>query len=173
MANGLLEQAMSAEILDLSWSRLKTEHTPWSPTVSRDELEKHPLLHLLSLRDAVMNETYRPKPLRQFPMQKPDGKQRLITAQYLADKLIQRALLIVLEPKAEALFHDNSFAYRPKRNVEQALGKVKEHIRCGRDWLVDADIEKFFDTIPQALLLKKLKPFINDARAMKLISVQQ
>lgn len=170
MAKGLLELAMSADILDQSWNRLKSEHTPWSPTVTREELERHLVQHLLTLRDAVLNASYRPKPLRQFPMQKPDGKQRIITAQYLADKVVQRALLVVLEPKAEQLFHDSSFAYRPKRNVEQALNKAREHIRCGRDWLVDADIEKFFDNIPQALLLKKLKPFVDDAKAMQLIT---
>ncbi len=170
MAKGILELAMSADILDQSWYRLKTELTPWSPTVTREELERHFLQHLLTMRDTVLNESYRPKPLRQFPMQKPDGKTRIITAQYLADKVIQRALLIVLEPKAELLFHDSSYAYRPKRGVEQALYKAREHIRCGRDWLVDADIEKFFDTIPQTLLLKKLKSFVDDAKAMQLIT---
>ena len=170
MAKGILDLAMSAEILDQSWLRLKLEHTPWSPTVSREDLDRHFLQHILTLRDSVLNETYRPKPLRQFPMQKPDGKTRIITAQYLADKVIQRALLIVLEPKAEQMFHDSSFAYRPKRGVEQALHKAREHIRCGRDWLVDADIENFFDSIPQALLLKKLKSFVDDAKAMQLIT---
>ena len=102
-------------------------------------------------------------------MKKPDGSQRVITAQYLSDKMIQRALLIVLEPKAEALFDDNSFAYRPKRSVDHALKKVSEHIRCGRGWLVDADIEKFFDNISHRLLIKKLIPFVNDPKAMRLI----
>lgn len=170
MSKGLLQLAMSPDILDQSWKRLKSEHTPWSQTLSREELDRHLLRHLLSLREAVLNESYRPMPLRQFPMQKPDGGKRIVTAQYLADKVVQRALLIVLEPKAERLFHDSSFAYRPKRNVDQALEKAREHIRCGRDWLVDADIEKFFDNIPHALLLKKLKPFVDDAKAMQLIT---
>jgi len=170
MAKKLLELAMSAEILDQSWQRLKSEHTPWSPTISRDNLERHLVQHLVTLRDEVLNETYRPQPLRQFPMQKPDGKQRIITAQYLADKVVQRAILIILGPKAEKIFNDNSFAYRPKRSVDQALNKVREHIRCGRHWLVDADIEKFFDNIPQSILLKKLKPFVDDAKAMQLIT---
>jgi group II intron reverse transcriptase/maturase len=170
VAKGLLERAMSADILDQSWNRLKSEHTPWSETVTREELDRHLMRHLFTLRDAVLNASYRPKPLRQFPMLKPDGTKRIITAQYLADKVVQRALLIVLEPKAEQVFHDSSFAYRPKRNVDKALDKAREHIRCGRDWLVDADIEKFFDNIPQALLLKKLKPFVDDVNAMQLIT---
>ncbi len=170
MSASLLEQAMSADILDQSWRRLKSEHTPWSATVTREELERHLVQHLVILRDAVLNETYRPQPLRQFPMKKPDGSKRIITAQYLSDKMIQRALLIVLESRAEALFDDNSYAYRPKRGVAQALNKVAEHSRCGRGWLVDADIEKFFDNIAHRLLIKKLTPFINDTKAMKLIS---
>jgi len=170
MSSNVLEKAMSAEILDQSWRRLKSEHTPWSATVPRDELERHLLQHLFSLRDAVLNETYRPQALRQFPMKKPDGSRRIITAQYLADKVIQRALLIILEPKAESLFDDNSYAYRPRRSVDMALKKVAEHTQCGRGWLVDADIEKFFDNISHRLLLKKLTPFINDPKAMRLIN---
>lgn len=170
MSKPVLELAMSPDVLDQSWQRLKSEHTPWSLTVSRDDLERHLVQHILALREDVLNGNYRPKPLRQFPMQKPDGKTRIITAQYLADKLVQRALLIVLEPRAERLFHDSSFAYRPKRNVDQAVNKAREHIRCGRDWLVDADIEKFFDKIPQHLLLKKLRAFVNDNQAMPLIT---
>jgi len=88
-----------------------------------------------------------PLPLRQLPMRKPDGRIRVISAQYLHDKLVQRAILGVLEPRAERLFHDDSYAYRRNRSVQMDLTKVRERIRIGQDWLVDADIEKFFDSI--------------------------
>lgn len=165
----LLEQAMSPEVLDRAWRKLKGEHTPWSPTVSRDDLQHHLMRHLLACREEVLDGAYRPLPLRQFPMRKPDGRQRVLTAQFLRDKLVQRALLTVLEPRAEALFHDDSFAYRPERNVAKALAKVRERVRIGLDWLVDADIEKFFDSIPHRPLLRVLDGFVADAKAMKLI----
>jgi group II intron reverse transcriptase/maturase len=169
MADSVLRSAMSPEVLDRSWRLLKNEHTPWSLAVSRDQLQQHLLLHLLRCREQVLDGSYRPQPLRQFPMRKPDGRQRVLTAQYLQDKLVQRALLIILEPRAEALFHDDSYAYRPNRSVNLALDKVRERVRIGLDWLVDADITKFFDSIPHKPLVKRLKTFVDDANAMKLI----
>ena len=117
----------------------------------------------------VLAGKYKPQSLRQFPLRKPDGRQRIISAQYLQDKLLQRALLIVLEPKAEAIFHDDSYAYRPKRSVAMAMRKVRERIKIGQDWLVDADISKFFDNIPHKILLKILRNFVQDQEAMTLI----
>lgn len=165
----LLEQAMTPKVLDTAWRRLRREHTPWDPAVSRDELQQHLFRHVLECREQVLGGTYRPLPLRQFPMAKPDGGQRIISAHFLRDKLVQRALLTVLEPRAEALFHNDSYGYRPGRSVQAALDKTRERIRIGQAWLVDADITKFFDSIPHKQLLKVLKGFIRDGAAMKLI----
>ena len=165
----LLHQAMTPENLDRAWRRLKSEHTPWSPTVTRDELQHHLMRHLLQCREEVLDGAYRPLPLRQYPMKKPDGGTRVISAQYLRDKLVQRALLCVLEPRAECLFHDDSYAYRPNRNVALAMQRVRERVRIGLHWLVDADITKFFDSIPHRPLVKALDGFVRDDRAMRLI----
>jgi group II intron reverse transcriptase/maturase len=165
----LLEQAMAPDNLDRAWRRLKTEHTPWSPDTDRDELKRHLMRHLLACREEVLGGGYRPLPLRQFPMKKPDGRIRVISAQYLKDKLVQRALLQLLDPRAERIFHDDSYAYRPNRNVQKALARVRERVRIGQDWLVDADIEKFFDSIPHKPLLKVLDDFVADSATMRLI----
>jgi len=169
MTLSILQQAMSPEILNLSWRRLQKEHTPWSPTVNRDQLQSHLLKHILDCREQVLNGSYLPQSLRQFAIKKPDGRQRIISAQYLQDKLVQRALMTVLEPRAEAIFHNDSYAYRPGRGVAMALDKARERIRIGQDWLVDADISKFFDEIPHKPLKKTIRNFINDNEAMKLI----
>ncbi len=167
--SSLLEQAMTPERLNLAWKRLRNEHTPWSERVSREALQWDLLDHLLKLREEVLTGKYRPAPLRRFPMLKPDGRQRILSAQYLRDKLVQRALLGVLESRAEALFHEDSYAYRPGRGAPQALAKTRERIRCGLDWLVDADIRRFFDSIPHGPLIKRLRAFIRDKSAMRLI----
>lgn len=83
---------------------------------------------------------------------------------------MQRALLNVLEPRAEALFHDDSYGYRPGRGVGTALAKVRERVRIGQYWLVDADITKFFDSIPHKLLLTVLKKFFRDSATMDLVA---
>ena len=165
----ILQKAMSAEVLDQTWRRLKKEHTPWSVKVSRDELQVHLFKHVLQCREQVLAGTYKPQPLRQFTMKKPDGKNRVLSAQYLVDKFVQRAILIMLEPNMEQLFHDDSYAYRPKRSVAIALQKVRERIYIGQNWLVDADIKSFFDSIPLAPLTKTLKQFIHDKATIKLL----
>ena len=169
MTSPLLEEAMSPKILDIAWRRLRNQHTPWSIDTDRDQLERHLMKHILKCRDDVLDGSYRPQPLRHFTMRKPDGRQRVLTAQYLRDKLVQRALLAVLEPRAEALFHEDSYAYRPHRGVATALNRTRERVRIGLDWLVDADIASFFDSIPHRPLRKQLKRFIDDAAAMRLI----
>ena len=165
----LLEQAMAPETLDLAWRRLRREHTPWSVTVSREELNRHLFRHLLTCRDDVLAGRYKPQPMRRFPMKKPRGGVRILSAQYLQDKLIQRALLIILEPGAEQIFHPDSYAYRPGRNVAMALAKVRERVRIGQSWLVDADIHSFFDSIPIKQLLTDLKKFFHDPAALHLV----
>lgn len=165
----ILEKAMQPDILDRAWNLLKKEHTPWSVTVSREQLQRNLMRHLLQCREEVLGGRYQPEPLRQFTLPKPNGKQRVISAQYLRDKLVQRALLIVLEPNAEAIFHHDSYAYRRGRGVHTALAKVRERVNIGQDWLVDADIRRFFDNIPLTPLQKQLKGFIKDADALRLI----
>lgn len=160
---------MSAEVLNQSWRRLRNEHTPWSQTVSREQLQKNLLQYVLNCREDVLSGHYKPLSLRQFPMQKADGKTRIISAQYLQDKLIQRSLLIVLESRAEALFHNDSYGYRPNRSVAIAMNKVKERVKIGQYWLVDADIQKFFDSIPHKPLIAIIKAFVHDARTINLI----
>jgi len=169
MNNNILQQAMSPNVLNQSWQRLQKEHTPWSPTVNRDELQRHLLKYILQCREQVLKGSYKPQSLRQFALKKPDGRQRIISAQFLQDKFIQRALMIVLEPKAEAIFHNDSYAYRPKRSVAMAFDKAKERIKIGQDWLVDADITKFFDEIPHKPLIKILQNFIAETETLNLI----
>ena len=75
----LLEQAMSPDTLNNCWKRLHNEHTPWSLNVSRDDLQRNLLKHLLGCRELVLSGNYKPLPLRQFALTKPNGKQRVIS----------------------------------------------------------------------------------------------
>ncbi|RUM40510.1 MAG: Retron-type reverse transcriptase [Desulfocapsa sp.] len=166
----LLDLAMSPDVLDQAWRKIRRKHTPWSVTVSRDGMERHLLAHVLKCRDEILSRQYRPQPMRQFTMEKPGGGKRILSAQYLRDKLVQRALLIILEPRAEKSFHPDSYAYRPGRSVAMALTRVRERVNIGQSWLVDADIRSFFDSIPHKQLLQVLKSFICDNDTMRLIN---
>jgi group II intron reverse transcriptase/maturase len=87
----------------------------------------------------------------------------------LRDKLVQKAAQLVLEPAAERLFHHDSFAYRPRRNVDMALARARERIGIGLHWLVDADIRGFFDNIPLKPLRARLKAFVADRELLRVI----
>jgi len=167
----LLDQALSPTALNAAWKRLHLDKTVWRPGLPRWEMEKDLVLHLLELVDDLRSGRYRPAPLRQFTIKKGDGKQRVLSALSLRDKWIQRAVLSVLEPIGEQLFHNDSYGYRPRRNVEMAHRRACERIQCGLPWLVDADITKFFDNIPHRSLQKTLKQHIPDRNLIALIDL--
>ena len=167
----LLDRALSPAALNAAWKRLHPDKTVWRPGLPRWEMEKDLVLYLLELVDEVRSGRYRPAPLRQFTIEKGDGKQRVLSALSLRDKWIQRAVLSVLEPIGEQLFHNDSFGYRPRRNVEMAHRRACERIQCGLPWLVDADITKFFDNIPHRPLQKTLKQYIPDRELLALIDL--
>lgn len=166
-----LDRALSPAVLNAAWKRLRHEKTVWKPGLPRWEMEQNLVLHLTELVNELSTGRYRPAPLRQFTLEKGDGKQRVLSALSLRDKLAQRAVLSVLEPLGEQIFHNDSFGYRPRRNTELAHRRACERISCGLPWLVDADITKFFDNIPHGPLQKVLKRYIPDKDLLKLIDL--
>jgi len=165
----LFEQMLSPEVLNRAWRELRSDHAVWEPGLARSEMERNLLLHLLRLLDDARQGSYRPAALRRFPVAKADGKLRVLSALALRDKFLQKAAQIVLEPAAERIFHHDSYAYRPRRNVAMALDRARERIGCGLHWLVDADIRSFFDSIPIKPLRRRLKLFVDDKALMGLI----
>jgi len=152
-----------------AWQYLRNDKALWAPSVNRDDLVRNLPYHHFQLLEDLRNECYRPQAMRQFVMIKGDGKKRVLSAQYLRDKLAQRLVLQAIEPIGEAMFHMDSFGYRPGRGVLHAVVRVKERVRTGLVWLVDADIEKFFDRIPHAPLRKRVKQIFRDAWLQQLI----
>lgn len=164
-----LEQALAAGNLDRAWRALGSDRAHWRPGMPREDMEGQRLRHQLELIEEVRSGRYRPEPMRQFTLPKADGRPRVLSALYLRDKFLQRAVMQVLEPLGEALFHPDSYAYRPRRNVEMALERARERIRCGFPWLVDADIRSFFDEIPHRPLQKAVARHLPDRRLRRLI----
>jgi len=165
------DRLISAEVLDEAWRALSTDKAIWELGLPRAEMERHFVLHLLRLVQDLRAGRYRPAPLRRFPIAKADGRQRILSALCLRDKLVQKAAQIVLEPEAEAIFHHDSFGYRPRRNLQMALERARERIACGLHWLVDADIRSFFDSIPIKPLRQRLSRFVRDRELMRLIDL--
>jgi len=165
----LIKQVSSCEVLNHAWKKLKNDNAIWTHNISKKDMEYDFVYHIVKLSDELRAGTYKPDTVRFFPITKGNGKKRIISAYTLRDKLAQRALLTVLEPIFEKQFHNDSFAYRPGRSVNMAIAKTKEYIRCGFTWIVDADIQDYFDNIPHKPLLKILKSIICDKNVMNLI----
>ena len=165
----LLLQAASPTVLNAAWKRLSKDKAEWLPGFPRWDMERDLVYHLTKLAEDLRNGTFRPAPVRQFPVAKADGGHRVISALSLRDKLAQRAVLMVLEPLGEALFHHDSFGYRPGYTINMALAKARQYVFCGLPWLVDADIRSFFDQIPHGPLRKVLKKIVPDKDVLRLI----
>lgn len=123
------------------------------------------------LREELQDGTYKPKAVRRVNIPKPGGGQRPLGIPTIRDRVVQTAAKIVLEPIFEADFEDGMHGYRPKRSAQGALEKVCEALKKGNTDVVDADLSKYFDTIPHADLLKSVARRVSDGKVLRLIKM--
>ncbi len=165
----IMTTALCAANVKQAWRVLRNDAAPWAPGTEEQDLQKNSPFHLLTIVEELREGRYRPLPIRQWAVKKGDGGRRVLSAQYRRDKFAQRLILQVLEPRAEAFFHHDSFGYRPGRGVPHALRKVRERVHTGLRWVVDADIEKFFDRVPHGPLLRMVKRTFGDRWLLNLV----
>jgi len=165
----LLTKASSPEVINNAWKRFRRDNAIWRPGISKKEMETDIVFHMLKLAEELRSKQYSSDLVRFFPVNKGDGSKRIISAYTLRDKVAQRAILTVLEPIGEKIFHPDSYGYRPGRTIEMALSRVRECMLCGLSWTVDADIQSFFDNIPHKPLIRILKSLVKDNDMVKLI----
>jgi group II intron reverse transcriptase/maturase len=125
--------------------------------------------HWKEVRGALESGKYRPSPVRRVEIPKPDGGVRQLGIPTVLDRLIQQAIAQVITPMFEAVFSPYSYGFRPGRSAHQAVQKSQEYIQEGYDWVVDIDLEKFFDRVNHDMLMARVARVLKDKRVLKLI----
>lgn len=134
-----------------------------------DELREHIKKHWETIKAKILETRYNPSPVRRKEISKPDGGVRLLGIPTVQDRLIQQAIAQVLSRIYEPLFSDNSFGFRPRRGAKNAITKSKQYVNEGNRWVIDMDLEKFFDKVNHDILMSKLEKKIKDKRLLTLI----
>jgi RNA-directed DNA polymerase len=168
--SALLQAALARENLRQAWKRIKAN----KGAAGVDGLDIGQTAHHLVtawplIREHLLRGTYRPSPVRRVTIPKPDGGERELGIPTVTDRLIQQALLQVLQPRLDPNFSEHSYGFRPERRAHDAILAAQAYVQSGRKIVVDVDLEKFFDRVNHDILIDRLRRRIDDAGIIRLI----
>jgi RNA-directed DNA polymerase len=167
---GLMEAVVERGNLKLAYQRVvENKGAAGVDELTVSELKDHLKRHWPTIRARLLAGDYQPAAVRRVDIPKPQGGVRTLGIPTVVDRLIQQALHQVLQPMFEPTFSPMSFGFRPGRNAHQALRCAQKYVASGKRWVVDMDVEKFFDRVNHDLLMSKLAMRIGDARVLALI----
>lgn len=167
---GLLLAVLTRQNLLLAWKRVKAN----KGAAGVDGLDTEQTARMLKarwpeIRDALLAGRYRPSPVRKVMIPKPDGSQRELGIPTVTDRLIQQALLQVLQPLIDPTFSAHSHGFRPGRRAHDAVKAARAYVQSGKRVVVDVDLAKFFDRVNHDILIARLNRRIEDAGVIRLI----
>ncbi len=169
-ADSLLEMVLARDNLNQAFKRVKQNGGGAGiDGMTVDQMLPYLKIHGKSLVEELANGKYRPQPVKRVEIPKPDGGKRLLGVPTVIDRMVQQAIVQVLQPIFEPTFSDNSFGFRPKRSSQQAIKRAKEYYEHGYLSVVDIDLAKYFDTVNHDLLIRMVREHVKDERLISLI----
>lgn len=170
-ASLLMEQVVRRENLLAAYQRVvRNGGAPGVDGMTVDQLEAFCREHWARIRQELLDGKYEPQPVRKVEIPKPDGRgTRMLGIPTVLDRLIQQSLNQVLQPIFDPTFSADSFGFRPGRGTHDAILRAREHITAGHRWVVDMDLEKFFDRVNHDVLMARLARRVKDKRMLRLI----
>ena len=167
----LLAQVLARDNLQRALKQVRqNKGAPGIDGMTVDELPDYLRHHWPDLRAQLEAGHYRPQPVKRVEIPKPDGKTRPLGIPTVLDRFIQQAIAQVISAQWEPHFHPHSYGYRPQRSAHHAIREVQSSIRQGHRWVVDLDLQAFFDNVNQDRLMARLKRRCPDAALLRLIN---
>jgi len=168
--SGLLQAALARENLQRAFARVRANKgAAGVDGLDIDQTARHLALAWPGIREQLLAGTYRPSPVRRVTIPKPDGGERELGIPTVTDRLIQQALLQVLQPILDPTFSEHSYGFRPGRRAHDAVLAAQAYVQSGRRIVVDVDLEKFFDRVNHDILMGRLQKRIGDTGVIRLL----
>ena len=166
----LIEEILSEENLKEAIHRVKiNKGASGVDKMSVNQVEAYFYEHKNEIIESIMNKTYKPQPVRRVYIPKANGKLRPLGIPTVIDRVIQQAIAQKLSPIYEEIFSEYSYGFRPNRDCHGAIMQVLEYLNQGFEWVIDLDIEKYFDTVNHDKLISILREKVNDSHTLHLI----
>ena len=166
----LLEKILSRDNMNAAYKRVcANKGAGGVDGVTVEQLRDYIKENWDGIREQIRNREYRPQPVRRVEIPKPDGRVRKLGIPTVMDRVIQQGIVQVISPMFEPLFSEWSYGFRPNRSCEMAIRQLLVYLNEGYEWIVDIDLEKFFDNVPQDRLMSLVHDTINDGDTESLI----
>ena len=170
IAEQLMEEVCERENCKQALKRVKANKgSAGVDGMTVQQLPEYLKQHWPAIREQLLSGTYRPQPVRRVEIPKPDGGVRKLGIPTVLDRFIQQAVMQVLQCKWDGTFSDHSYGFRPGRSAHQAVAQAQQYVAEGYRWVVDLDLEKFFDRVNHDKLMARIATRVGDQRMLKLI----
>ena len=166
----LMEEVCDRQNLEIAWKRVRgNKGSPGVDGMTIDAAVEYLREHWPTIRSQLLDGTYQPQPVRRVEIPKPDGGVRKLGVPCVVDRLIQQAVLQVLQKLWDPTFSEHSYGFRPGRSAHQAVAQAQNYVAEGYCFVVDIDLEKFFDRVNHDRLMARIAERISDKRMLRVI----